>query len=59
MALTKLQINGFNLFIGKAKCGSCHFFTLFNELIPALYNKLEFKNLGTSKTNNFIEIVKL
>jgi cytochrome c peroxidase len=51
--LNASQINGFNLFMGKAKCGSCHFFPLFNGVIPPLYNSSEFEILGTLETNNF------
>ena len=50
--LNDSQINGFNLFMGKAKCGSCHFFPLFNGMIPPLYNKSEFEIIGTLETND-------
>jgi cytochrome c peroxidase len=52
-ALTPSQINGFNLFMGKAKCGSCHFPPLFNGMLPPLYNKSEFEIIGTTQTNDF------
>lgn len=51
--LTSSQINGFNLFMGKAKCGSCHFLPLFNGMLPPLYNKSEFEIIGALETNNF------
>jgi cytochrome c peroxidase len=51
--LNAAQIKGFNLFMGKAKCGSCHFFPLFNGMIPPLYNKSEFEIIGTLETNDF------
>jgi len=51
--LNASQINGFNLFMGKAKCGSCHFFPLFNGVIPPLYNKSEFEIIGTLENNDF------
>ncbi|MES2704108.1 MAG: cytochrome c peroxidase [Bacteroidota bacterium] len=33
--------NGFNLFMGKAKCGTCHYAPVFNGLIPPLYEDTE------------------
>lgn len=37
---------GFNLFMGKAKCGSCHFAPLFNGTQSPLFNKSEAEILG-------------
>lgn len=51
-ALTAAQINGFNLFMGKAQCGTCHFAPVFNGLIPPLYQMTEFEVLGTTKTDD-------
>lgn len=47
----KTQLNdeekrGFNLFMGKAKCGSCHFAPVFNGTAPPLFNKSEAEVLG-------------
>jgi cytochrome c peroxidase len=52
VALTAQEINGFNLFMGKAQCGTCHFAPLFNGLVPPLYNLSELEVLGTTKTDN-------
>jgi len=51
--LNAREINGYNLFAGKALCGSCHFFPLFNGTVPPFYNDSEFEVLGTpaSKDN--------
>jgi cytochrome c peroxidase len=38
--------NGFNLFMGKAKCGTCHFMPLFNGLVPPNFNETESEVLG-------------
>lgn len=51
-ALSKQQINGFNLFMGKAQCGTCHFAPLFNGLTPPLYNLTELEVLGTPGSDN-------
>ncbi len=45
--LTRNEINGYNLFAGKALCGSCHFYPLFNGLVPPMYNDNEFEVIGT------------
>jgi cytochrome c peroxidase len=56
-ALTENEINGFNLFNGKALCGSCHFFPLFNSTVPPMYNDNEFEVVGTpfDSTNKQID----
>jgi cytochrome c peroxidase len=56
-AITKQQINGFNLFMGKAQCGTCHFAPLFNGLVPPLYNRTEFEVLGVTKNTDFKKAV--
>lgn len=50
-ALTDDQIGGFNLFMGKAQCATCHFAPLFNGLIPPFYALTEYEVLGTTKTD--------
>lgn len=49
--LNPQQIAGFNLFMGKAQCGTCHFAPVFNGLIPPLYDLTEFEVLGTTRTD--------
>jgi cytochrome c peroxidase len=39
--------NGFNLFMGKAKCGTCHYAPLFNGLVPPLFQETESEIIGT------------
>lgn len=51
--LNAKEINGFNLFMGKAQCGTCHFAPLFNGLTPPLYNLSELEVLGTTNSDNF------
>jgi len=38
--------NGFNLFMGKANCATCHFAPTFSGLVPPLYNENESEILG-------------
>ncbi len=55
-ALNHEQVNGFNLFMGKAQCGTCHFAPLFNGLVPPLYNRTEVEILGTPGTDDFNKV---
>ncbi len=45
-ALTEDERRGFNLFVGKAKCASCHFLPLTNGTVPPMYQKSEVEVLG-------------
>lgn len=38
--------NGFNLFMGKAACATCHFTPTFSGLVPPLYSENESEILG-------------
>lgn len=40
---------GFNLFMGKAQCGTCHFVPTFSGLVPPLYTENESEVLGVSE----------
>ena len=40
------ELVGFNLFMGKAKCGTCHFAPLFNGTAVPLFNDTESEVLG-------------
>lgn len=51
-AMTADQIKGFNLFMGKAQCGTCHFVPYFNSLTPPFYNVSELEIIGTTRTDN-------
>lgn len=48
--LTIEEKSGFNLFMGKAKCATCHFFPLFNGTVPPAYLETESEVLGTPAT---------
>lgn len=48
--LTAEEKSGFNLFMGKAKCATCHFFPLFNGTVPPAYQETESEVLGTPAT---------
>ena len=48
--LTPSEKKGFNLFMGKGKCGTCHFMPLFNGLVPPDFSETESEVLGVPKT---------
>nr|MBP6687690.1 hypothetical protein [Lacibacter sp.] len=50
--LNAVEKNGFNLFMGKAKCGTCHYMPLFNGLVPTEFVETESEVLGVPKTNS-------
>jgi len=50
------EIKGYNIFTGKALCGSCHFFPIFNGTVPPAYNDNEFEVLGTPETKQNLNI---
>ncbi|WP_308990886.1 cytochrome c peroxidase [Mariniflexile litorale] len=43
---------GFNLFMGKANCATCHFAPTFSGLVPPFYNENESEILGVLNTEN-------
>ena len=52
---TKLNISekkGFNLFMGKAKCATCHHPPLFNGLLPPEFEETESEVLGVPETTD-------
>jgi len=49
--------NGFNIFMGKAACGTCHFAPVFNGSVPPLYKESESEVLGVpaeKEMENFV-----
>ena len=50
-SLTQREINGYNLFAGKALCGSCHFVPLFNGTVPPYFMDSEYEILGAPATS--------
>lgn len=55
--LTQNEINGFNLFMGKAKCATCHFAPLFNGLVPVAFKESELELIGIPKTKDTLTAV--
>lgn len=50
--LNTSAIRGFDLFMGKAKCGTCHFVPLFNGTVPPAFVKAEAEVLGLPAPGN-------
>ncbi len=44
--LSREEINGFNVYMGKARCGNCHFAPLFNGAVPPFFDITDHKSLG-------------
>ncbi|OLY94750.1 hypothetical protein BUE76_08985 [Cnuella takakiae] len=45
-AMNTQELEGFNLFAGKAKCATCHFIPLFNGTVPPWFGKSESEIIG-------------
>lgn len=45
-ALSSREKNGFNLFVGKGQCATCHFMPLFNGTVPPFFTDSEQEVLG-------------
>jgi cytochrome c peroxidase len=48
--LTAKERLGFNLFMGKAKCATCHFAPVFNGTVPPNFAETEMEHLGVPET---------
>ncbi len=49
--------NGFNIFMGKGACGTCHFAPNFNGSVPPRYLETESEVLGIPTTPDTIDVV--
>ncbi len=45
-------IRGYNLFAGKALCGTCHFTPTFNGTVPPNFTETDSENLGVTLTSD-------
>jgi len=50
-------IDGFNLFMGKAGCATCHFPPTFSGLVPPLFYESESEVLGVPAENNGVDAI--
>lgn len=56
-SLTKSEKSGFNLFMGKAKCATCHFAPLFNGLVPTVFKESELELIGVPNSKDTINAI--
>ena len=49
-AMTAQEVRGFNLFMGKARCGTCHYMPLFNGAFPPRFVKVDAEIIGVPQT---------
>lgn len=56
VTLTSSEINGFNLFMGKGQCATCHFLPLFNGTVPTKFAESEMELIGVPATNDTIDV---
>lgn len=54
-AMSKIEVDGFNLFMGKAKCGTCHFAPLFNGSNPPVFGKIDAEVIGVPATSDTLQ----
>lgn len=54
--LSEAAKRGFNLFMGKAACGTCHFAPSFNGTVPPIYEESESEILGVPSTAENTEL---
>lgn len=54
-SLTESEILGFNLFMGKAKCATCHFAPVFNGTVPPDFNETELEMLGVPSSTDTVQ----
>ena len=50
LALDTQAVRGFNVFMGKARCGTCHYLPLFNGAFPPRYTRMETEVIGVPDT---------
>ncbi len=51
-SMNRAEINGFNLFMGKAKCATCHFVPFYNGQSPPYYDRQEAEVIGVPAKKN-------
>ena len=56
-AMNASEKNGFNIFMGKGKCGTCHYMPLFNGLVPPQFTETESEVLGVPSTKDTLHAV--
>ncbi len=55
--MTATELSGFNIFMGKAKCATCHYVPLFNGSKPPTYYYQESEVIGVPARSNTLHAV--
>jgi cytochrome c peroxidase len=55
--LSQEEIEGFNVYMGKAKCGVCHFAPLFNGSLPPFYDVSDNHSIGVPVQDSAVKYV--
>ena len=55
--MTASEINGFNLFMGKAKCATCHFAPVYNGTVPVAFKESEMELIGVPESKDTINVI--
>lgn len=50
---TSEEREGFDVFMNKGRCATCHYLPLFNNVVPPQYTRSEFEVIGTTATADF------
>ncbi|MEO8763271.1 MAG: hypothetical protein ABI416_03250 [Ginsengibacter sp.] len=54
-ALREEEKKGFNIYMGKARCATCHFVPLFNGVAPPYFSEAESEVLGVPATTDTLQ----
>jgi cytochrome c peroxidase len=56
-SMSEEEIEGFNIYMGKAKCGVCHFAPLFNGSLPPFYDVSDNHAIGVPVLDSMVKYV--
>ena len=51
-SFTREEKSGFNVFMNKGRCATCHYLPLFSGVVPPFYTRSEFEIIGTPETSD-------
>jgi cytochrome c peroxidase len=54
-SFSKEEKKGFNIFMNKGRCATCHYLPLFNNMVPPLYTKGEWEIIGTTESPDTLQ----
>lgn len=54
--LTSLEVKGFNIFMGKGSCATCHFPPVFNGTVPPDFQETEMELIGVPETSENLAV---